>query len=104
PEGLCGEEPANLARQFQNVQTAMSRDNDCWNQLRHSLSLLQARLDQQTEEFCAEAAGLKAKGEQTLLRRQAGLFMQSQLEQLETELQRYQFVRALVPEKVVARR
>ena len=103
PEGLFGEEPANLARQFQNVQTAMSRDSDCWNQLRHSLSLLQARLDQQTEEFCAEAAVLKANGEQDLLRRHAGLFMQSQLEQLETELQRYQFVRTFVPEKVVAR-
>jgi secernin len=82
------DEPLNLARRFHQLQTAISRDRERWTQVRHSLALLQARLDQQTEEFCAEAAVFKRKGEHSLLRRQAGIFMQNQLEQLEDELQR----------------
>src|SRR5262249_187805 len=82
------EDPLNLARRFHQLQTVIGRDQERWTQVRHWLALLQARLDQQTEEFCAEAAIVKRNGEHNLLRRQAGLFMQNQLEQLDAELQR----------------
>lgn len=96
PEALSHpENPANLARRFHQVQTNMSRNSERWNRFRQSLASLQVRLDQQTEEFCAEAATLKRNGEQGLLSRQAGLFMQSHVEQVQAELQRFQFVSPL---------
>jgi hypothetical protein len=101
PAAFHAEDPMNLGRRFQNVQSAMSRDGELWNQFRHSLALLQSRLDLQTEEFCAEAAALKSKGESGALGRQASLFMESQLEQLQAELQRFQLVRSPESEKVV---
>ena len=82
------EDPLSPARRFHQLQTVMGRDRERWTEVRHSLALLQARLDQQTEEFCAEAAVFKRNGEHNILRRQAGFFMQNQLEQLDAELQR----------------
>jgi len=81
------EDPLNPARRFHQLQTDIGRDRERWTQVRHSLALFQARLDQQTEEFCAEAADFKRNGEHNFLRRQAGLFMQNQLEQVDAELQ-----------------
>jgi dipeptidase len=103
PQGFGGEEPANLTRRFHQVQTAMSRDSESWNHFRHSLALFQARLDQQTEEFCAEVAILKGKGEQDLLGRQTGLFMQNLLEQVQAELQRFRVVPGPISHRATTR-
>jgi hypothetical protein len=50
---------------------------------RERLAELQGRFEQETEEFQAEAAAWKAQGATDDLQRQAGLFMQHNLEQLE---------------------
>jgi chromosome segregation ATPase len=82
----------NLCRRFQQAQNALRGNAERCNRFRKSLTMLQARLDQQAEEFCTEAAALKHTGDAAALSRQAGLFMQNQLEQLEAELQRLAFV------------
>jgi dipeptidase len=89
PQGISRpEDPLSVDRRFQQVQMTMSRNSESWHRFRQSMAVLQARLDQQTEEFCVEAAALKRDQEHNLLSRQAGLFMQNHYELLEAELQR----------------
>jgi len=69
---------------------AFGSDTDRWAHLRSSLALLQARIDQETEDFCNEMCSLMQTGEAGALRRQTTLFMQNHVEQLEAEFQRIQ--------------
>jgi secernin len=59
-----------------------------WEMWRQALANLQARFDQETEEFLSEAAQLKRRGENSALQRQCTLFMQNHQEQLEAEFYR----------------
>jgi dipeptidase len=56
-----------------------------WPQWRRALAQFQARIDQDTEEFLAEVERLAQQGNRDVVRRQTTMFMQSQLERLETE-------------------
>jgi secernin len=67
---------------------ALGADADTWAQLRNSLALLQARIDQEADDFCAELQGLDRAAEPETLRRRTSLFMQNHVEQLEAEFQR----------------
>lgn len=59
------------------------RDPEWSTLVRDSFARLQARFDQEAEEFNAEGAALKQRGEQAELQRQATLFMQYNLERFE---------------------
>jgi secernin len=66
----------------------MTRQSQRWNSWRSTLSQLQARIDQETDDFLAEAEALRARGEHRTVQRQATLFMQNHLEQLEAAYHR----------------
>jgi secernin len=72
-------------RRLAEMVTQKSRRRDSW---RSALCQLQARVDQETEDFLTEAADLKSRGEGRTLQRQATLFMQNHVEQLEAAYQR----------------
>jgi dipeptidase len=61
-------------------------DPDRRGLVRETLGRLQARLDQDAEEFACEGAALKQKGASTELQRQAGLAMQHSLELYESAM------------------
>jgi secernin len=56
---------------------------DAWESARESLARLQARFDRETEEFLLECAAIRKKGFLADLGRQASLFMEHHVEQLE---------------------
>ncbi len=68
-----------MARVAEHLQD----DADQWALARESFDRLQARFDQEAEELAAEAVALKERGAQAELQRQAGLFMQHNLERFE---------------------
>ncbi len=59
-----------------------------WGSWRKALAQLQARLDQETEDFLTEATALKKRDDHDTLHRQTTLFMQNHLEQLEAAYHR----------------
>jgi secernin len=78
-----------LGHLWQRVRRHNLRLNDDphrWAAAREQLAGLQARFDQEAEEFAAEAAAIKQGGDLEELHRQCGLFMQHHLEQLEVLL------------------
>jgi dipeptidase len=90
PEALCGGQSSpdvnSLWWQTHALLGAFGTDVHTWAHLRSSLALLQGRIDQETEDFCVDLRD--RAGEPVALRRQASLFMQNHVEQLETEFQR----------------
>jgi secernin len=78
--------PAPLGLRFHRLREVLGNKRDKWELVRSHLVRLQARLDSDAQEFAVEGAVLKHGGERTELQRQAGLFMQQCLEQLETVL------------------
>ncbi len=106
PLFLAGELPEFLTRssttpegstfwwRVQDLHGAARTDPQQWAHMRSSLALLQARIDQETEEFCAELATGPHTGDADWLRRESTLFMQNHAEQLEAEYQRLQSVLA----------
>jgi secernin len=91
PEALSrNSAPGSLWWRMQATVNAMREDGAHRARLRSSFAQVQARFDQEAEEFRIEAVALKRNGEQDVLRRQAGLFMQGHVEQLEAEFQRLQ--------------
>jgi secernin len=75
-----------LWARMHTLHRAVGTDATQWANLRSSFTLLQARIDQETEDFCTEISAGPRQAES--LRRQATLFMQNHAEQLEFELQR----------------
>jgi dipeptidase len=81
---------AALSWRTQALLQTLSANSDRWAHLRSSLALVQARIDQETEDFCAEINNVKQADEPESLRRQLALFMQNHVELLEAEFQRIQ--------------
>jgi dipeptidase len=69
-----------------NLDQLVHAEPDRRGMVRETLGRLQARLDQDAEEFAAEAASLKQKGAPPEIQRLAGLAMQHSLELLESAL------------------
>ena len=61
----------------------LRRTTERWALARDTVSRLQARFDQEAEEFATEGAALKQRGDHAELQRLASLFMQHNLEQFE---------------------
>ncbi|MBM4069140.1 MAG: hypothetical protein FJ271_09380 [Planctomycetes bacterium] len=68
---------------------AAGADAQNWSRIRSNLAGLQARIDQETEDFLTENAALRSS-DRPGFERQAMLFMQNHAEQLELEYQRLQ--------------
>src|SRR5262249_2724447 len=75
--------PDSLWGRMRRLNDDLHADAARWLQARNHFAFLQARIDQETEEFLAEATSLKQRGELTDLRRLATVFMQHNLEQFE---------------------
>jgi dipeptidase len=82
PEG-SGE---GLARRFCRLSEQVQHDSEEWARVHDSFARLQARIDQETEEFILDAASWRQRGASTDPQRQASLFMQHHLERLEVVL------------------
>jgi secernin len=78
--------PASLGPRLDRLREVLGNDREGWDKVRSHLDRLQARFDGDAQEFAVEGALLKQRGELAELQRQAGLFMQQCLEQLETVL------------------
>jgi secernin len=98
--GQTGPDLNSLWWRAHTLLGALNTDVEQWAHLRSSLALLQGRIDQEAEDFCADAGALKKTGEPEAVRRQTTLFMQSHAELLEAEFQRIQ--RALSRRTVAA--
>jgi secernin len=72
----------------QHLNTWMGADPERWPRVRDGFAHLQARFDQEAEEFAGEAAALRERGAVDDLRRLAGLLMEHQVEQFENVLER----------------
>lgn len=66
------------------IRSRLGNDRAGWEEARVRLDQLQAQLDQETEEFGAEAAALQQRGAAEDLPRLAGLFMEHCLERFDT--------------------
>lgn len=64
----------------------LSRGSDAWALAYDTLMRLQARFDQEADDFATESAALRRRGELRELQRMAGLLMQHHLEQFEAAL------------------
>jgi dipeptidase len=78
--------PAPLGVRLHHLKGLLGHERAKWDVVRSHLDRLQARLDSDAQEFTVEGALLKQAGERAELQRQAGLFMQQCLEQLEAVL------------------
>jgi hypothetical protein len=78
--------PVALGLRLHRLREVLGSDREKWDLVRSNLDRLQARVDSDAQEFAVEGALLKHGGERVELQRQAGLFMQQCLEQLETVL------------------
>jgi dipeptidase len=81
---LAGE---HFWRRIQRLHESLRRDPQHWQHARASFSFLQARIDQETDDFMAEAAALKRRDARAELQRLAGIFMQHNLEQFEAVME-----------------
>jgi hypothetical protein len=107
PVFLDGELPPGLTEEGAGTKCSVSRfvgrlglqEAHVGAAAREAFSRLQSRFDQETEEFCRDAAEMKRAGQVTELQRQASLFMEHNLEQfIETceELPRIRPLAALI--------
>ena len=82
PDEIGG--PAPLGLRLRRLREALSGEREKWDMARSHLDRLQSRLDSDAQEFAVEGAILKQGGAPLELQRQAALFMQQCVEQLET--------------------
>jgi dipeptidase len=88
PVFLDGDLPAafgtadGLWQRTRTLLRSLGGDEARWDMARETLGWLQARLEQEAEEFAAEAAGMRRRGARDELRRLAGALMQSHIERL----------------------
>jgi secernin len=89
PETFTPGQPAssdNFWRRMSRLSDQLERNPERRELVRDSFARLQARFDQEAEEFNAEGAALKQRGAHSDLHRLATLFMQYNLERFETVL------------------
>jgi secernin len=90
PQGFAAENgeanAAVLLGRIQRFGEQISKDRRRFAQVRETFARLQARFEQETEEFLKEAVELKRRGGLSDLQRQASLFMEHNLEQFEETL------------------
>jgi dipeptidase len=72
---------------LEHLEALFQNEPKAWDAVRERLGRLQARFDQDAEEFAVEGATLRTRGELAELRRRTGLFMQQSLEQFERILE-----------------
>jgi secernin len=80
---VYGGEDSELWTRTQQLVRHLGKVPDRWLRVRETLGKLQTRFEQELEEYLAEAASLKKRGEQGQLRRLAGSLMQSHVERFE---------------------
>jgi hypothetical protein len=78
---------APLARRLWQLVRQVGGDAERWAAARVAFDQLQARLDLDAEEFLAETADLRERGDRVEFGRLAGLFMQHAAERFETVLE-----------------
>ncbi len=83
PEGLTGPEPESVTSRLRRLHERLRACPEEQPAAAEELARLQARFDQEAEEFAAEGAVLKARGEQADLERLAAAFMQHTVERFE---------------------
>jgi hypothetical protein len=90
PDALAQEDPlslgASLSGRVLHLAEQLDEHPDRLGHAREHFARLQARFDQETEEFLSEAAALKQRDAQTELRRHASLFMQHNVERFDEVL------------------
>ena len=90
PDALAQEDPrslgASLSGRVLHLAEQLDQHPDRLGHAREHFARLQARFDQETEEFLSEAAALKQRAAQTELRRHASLFMQHNVERFDEVL------------------
>jgi dipeptidase len=84
--GVAEPAAASFGGRVARLYGQLRQDRDHWLLAQDSFARLQARFDQETAEFLAEAGRLKQRGDLSVLRRQAGIFMQHHLEWFEEVL------------------
>lgn len=77
---------ASVAGRLDGLYSRFRSDPEFFPEAREQLTRLQADFDQEAEEFSAEGAALKRRGESTELHHLAGIFMQHTLEQFDKTL------------------
>lgn len=82
-QGGAAMTPKSLWWQTAQLDEQLERDAEQWALARDAFIRLQARFDQEAEEFAAEGKSLKTRGEIEELQRQAALFMEHNLEEFE---------------------
>jgi hypothetical protein len=83
PEALTtagGDGAASLGVRCCQLHAALETNEENADAIRDHLGRLQARFDQEAEEFAAEGAELKRQGDAAGVQRQASLFMDHSLE------------------------
>jgi dipeptidase len=73
----------SLWRRVWRLSERLRQGPELWGQVHSSFSILQARIDQETDEFLEEMRTLRQRDELTSLHRLASFFMQHHLEQFE---------------------
>jgi secernin len=90
PQGFSAENAelnsAVFLGRIQRLGEQVWKDRRRLSQIREAFARLQARFEQETEEFAKEATELKRRGDLSELQRQASLFMEHNLEQFEEAL------------------
>src|SRR5262249_27216435 len=75
--------PEGLPRRVPELIKALGRSPHRWALAREMMSRLQARFDLEAEEFAAEGAAFKERGQHVELQRLATLFLQHNVEQFD---------------------
>ena len=75
------------------MQDYIGSDPERWTLVRDQLSHLQARFDQEAEEFSQEGAARKRHGEHAELERLAGILMQHQVERFVETVDEFRLAR-----------
>lgn len=86
PEALTAADAVNIQRRLRRLRDHVRDNPHERRRVREELTRLQARFDQEAEEFAAEGAHLKAQGSGADVPRLAGAFMQHIVELLEVGL------------------
>jgi dipeptidase len=85
-EGEAAGRVEGLGRRLRQLHDQLRRDPLRWNRARSVFGRLQARVDQEVEQFAPEAAALKSRAALADLQRLAGILLQHHLELLDEAL------------------
>jgi hypothetical protein len=94
PAGYTDWHPTSVWVRLQGMLAAAAQDTEVARLWQQKSARLQARIDQETDEFLDELRALRRSGEQAVVQRQTALFMQNHVELLENMLRRPQAVPA----------